>query len=58
MKDVGTYILCPVGRYYGYFVYFLVIWYIFPFWYVVVGKIWQPWPPPLTPDWLQFPISM
>jgi hypothetical protein len=24
-------------------VYFVVIWYIFPFWYFVPRKIWQPW---------------
>jgi hypothetical protein len=31
------YILLPFG-------YVMVIWYIFPFWYVAPRKIWQPWP--------------
>jgi hypothetical protein len=28
---------------YGYLVYFVVIWYFFPFWHVVPINIWQPW---------------
>jgi hypothetical protein len=28
---------------YGHLVYFMVIWYILPFWYVVPREIWQPW---------------
>jgi hypothetical protein len=43
------YILWPFGPFYCHFVYFIAIlyilwsfWYIFPFWYVVARKIWQP----------------
>jgi hypothetical protein len=43
-------ILLPFSIFYGHFAYFVVIlhilwsfWYIFPFWYVVPNKIWQPW---------------
>jgi hypothetical protein len=38
----------PFGLFYGHFVYFMVVWYVwgslgifFPFWYVVQRKIWQ-----------------
>jgi hypothetical protein len=45
------YILWPFGIFYvllfgifgGHMEYFMVIWYIFPFWYVLPRKIWQPW---------------
>jgi hypothetical protein len=57
MEDVGTFyehlvyftniwsILRPFGLFYDHLVYFMVVWYIycFPFWYVVLRKIWQPW---------------
>jgi hypothetical protein len=36
------YILWPFGIFYCHLVDFVVIWYIFPFWYVVPRKIWQP----------------
>jgi hypothetical protein len=51
MEDAGKfiwYILLPLiyfwqfGRFYGYLVNFMVIWYILPFWYVLARKIWQP----------------
>jgi hypothetical protein len=35
-------ILLPIGIFWCHVVYFVVIWYIFPFWYVVSRKIWQP----------------
>jgi hypothetical protein len=42
-------ILMPFGIFYGHLVYFMAIWYIlwpfgilFPVWYVVPRKIWQP----------------
>jgi hypothetical protein len=31
-----------VGIFYGHLIYFVVIWYFSPFWYVVPRKIWQP----------------
>jgi hypothetical protein len=34
-------ILRPTGIFYGHLVHFVVIWYIFPFWYIVPRKIWQ-----------------
>jgi hypothetical protein len=37
-----VYITRPFGLFYCYLVYFMVIWYIFPFWDVVPRKIWQP----------------
>jgi hypothetical protein len=50
MEDVGILHICPFGLFYGYFAYFVAIWYIlwlfgifFSFWYVVPRKIWQPW---------------
>jgi hypothetical protein len=39
----GMYQLWPFDMHYGLLLYFVVIWYIFPFWYVVPRKIWQPW---------------
>jgi hypothetical protein len=41
------YILWQFGIFYGHFVYFMTIWYIFgiyffPVWYIAARKIWQP----------------
>jgi hypothetical protein len=36
-------ILWSFGIFYSYLVNFVIIWYIFPFWYVVPITIWQPW---------------
>jgi hypothetical protein len=48
----------PFGLFYGHFVYFMVVWYVwgslgifFPFWYVVQRKIWQHC---RIPAWVQF----
>jgi hypothetical protein len=57
MEDVGIcYEIWSILRtffiFYDHFEYFMTIWYIlwqfgtfFPFWYVKLRKIWQPWPP-------------
>jgi hypothetical protein len=37
------FIVQPFVIFHEHLVYFVVIWYIFPFWYVVPRKIWQPW---------------
>jgi hypothetical protein len=48
VDDVGIFmpilsIFRPNGLFYGHLVQFVVIWYLFyPFWYVVLRKIWQP----------------
>jgi hypothetical protein len=34
MGDVGLHILRRFGLFYGTLVYFKIIWYIFPFWYI------------------------
>jgi hypothetical protein len=49
MEDVSMYIIWTFGLFWSYdmvcnnLVYFMVIWYIFPFWYFAQIKIWQPW---------------
>jgi hypothetical protein len=48
------YILWPFGIFYGRLVYFMAVWYFFPFWYVEARKIWQPRPVvALLAHWLQ-----
>jgi hypothetical protein len=36
-------VLMPFCTFQSHLVHFVVSWYIFPFWYVVPRKIWQPW---------------
>jgi hypothetical protein len=36
-------ILRPFGTFYSHFGNLVVTWYIFPLWYIVSRKIWQPW---------------